>query len=484
VNVPIRRLATVALVMILALVGSTTYYQYVRADSLNTDPRNVRTLYHQYGVFRGPIVVGGSSVALSQSVDDPFKYQRKYADGPLYAAATGYYSLVFAPTQIEKTEDDILNGTADELWKTRLKQLVTGAQQQGSSVELTLDPKAQEAAAKAMGNQKGAVVAVDPSTGKVLALYSSPSYDPNQLAGHDTTKVNAAWRKLVDDPSRPLTNRAIQGDTYPPGSTFKLVTSAAALESGDYTPDTVVPAPTTYKLPGSTHVLHNDGDVSCSPTGKMTLEDALRISCDTAFAQLGVKLGDDAVRSQADKFGFDTDLSIPLTVTQSKFPSDLDPAQTAISSIGQGNVRATPMQMAMVSAAIANGGVEMQPYLVQSVRDPSLAIVSQTSPKKLRRSVSSHTADELTQMMEKVVQSGTGTPAQIPGVQVAGKTGTAENAPGQAPHAWFTSFAPADDPKVAVAVIVEHGGTEGSEGSGATVAAPIAKAVMQAVLNG
>jgi peptidoglycan glycosyltransferase len=315
-------------------------------------------------------------------------------------------------------------------------------------------------------------------------MYSSPSYDPNQLAGHDTSKVDAAWKKLVNDPSEPLVNRAIAGDTYPPGSTFKLVTAATAVESGDYTPDTTIPAPHTYKLPQSSHQLHNAGDEVCSPTGKMSLQAALAMSCNTAFAGLGVKLGDDAIRSQADKFGFDTGLSIPMTVTPSRFPTDPDPAQTALAAIGQGDVTATPLQIAMISAAIANQGEEMQPYLVQTVRDPSLAIVSQASPKTLRRSVSSQSADELTQMMEAVVQSGTGTAAQIPGVSVAGKTGTAENQPGKAPHAWFTGFAPTDDPKVAVAVIVENGGTEGSEASGGAVAAPIAKAVMQAVLNG
>jgi peptidoglycan glycosyltransferase len=483
-NVPIRRLATVVLAMVLVLMGATTYYQFFQADTLNNDGRNVRTLYRAYGVFRGPIVVDGKSVALSTPVDDPFKFQRKYTDGSLYAAVTGYYSLVFAPTMIEAAENSALNGTADELWLQRLRQLVTGEQQQGASVELTLDAKAQEAAAKALGNQKGAVVAVEPKTGKILALYSSPSYDPNQLAGHDTAKVNKNWQKLLNDDGSPLTNRAIAGDTYPPGSTFKLVTSAAALESGDYTPDSVIPAPHRLKYPGSSKELKNFADEVCSSSGKMTIDAALEMSCNTAFAGLGVAVGEDAMNQQATKFGFDTPLSVPMTVTQSHFPDTADDAELMRASIGQGDVRVTPLQIAMVSAAIANGGKQMAPYLVDTVRDASLRVVSKTSPSTLRTSVSEHTADELKGMMEDVVRSGTGVAAQIPGVTVAGKTGTAQNQTGQAPHTWFTGFAPADDPQVAVAVVVEHGGQQGAEGTGGTTAAPIAKAVMEAVLNG
>jgi peptidoglycan glycosyltransferase len=246
----------------------------------------------------------------------------------------------------------------------------------------------------------------------------------------------------------------------------------------------VIPAPHTLKYPGSSKVLTNFANEVCSPSGKMTLDAALEMSCNTAFAGLGVKVGEDALREQTKKFGFDTPLSIPMPVTESHFPKTADTAELMRASIGQGSDKVTPLQVAMISAAIANGGEQMAPYLVDTVRDSSLRVVSQTTPSTLRTSVSQHTADELTSMMEGVVRSGTGTAAQIPGVTVAGKTGTAETAPGQAPHAWFTGFAPADDPKVAVAVIVEHGGQQGAEGTGGATAAPIAKAVMQAVLNG
>ncbi|ROS75574.1 penicillin-binding protein 2 [Cellulomonas sp. PhB143] len=491
-NVPIRRVASLVLLMIVALMVSTTVIQYFHAGTLDADGRNKRATYDEYGRFRGPIIIAGDPVASSTPVDDPYGYQRKYADGKMNAAVTGFFSIVNGTSGLERTENDYLNGTADDLWFDRLTSLFTGAQPQGSSVELTIDPKAQKAAWDALGDQRGAVVAIEPSTGKILALVSKPSYDPNDLATHDYAAANEAYQALVspDNDQRPLINRAIGGDQYPPGSTFKLITSAAALQSGDYTPETVIPAPTTYTLPGTSTVTENYGGEVCSPTGEQTLADALRMSCNTAFEGLGVKLGDDALRDQAEAFGFDQKLSIPLTVTPSRFPPDDDkgassPARTALSAIGQGDVRATPLQMAMVSAAIANDGTLMSPELVQTVRNPDLDVVSQMSPKKLGRPISTATAGDLTSMMENVVENGTGTTAQMPGIKVAGKTGTAETGvDGESPHAWFTSFAPADDPQVAVAVVVEHGGSAGSEATGGRVAAPVAKAVMQAVIDG
>ncbi|MBD5784628.1 penicillin-binding protein 2 [Cellulosimicrobium terreum] len=488
-NVPIRRVATVVLVMFLALMVSTTYIQFFRAEALDNDPRNVRTIYREYDNFRGPIVVAGDAVASSAPVDDPFGFQRSYTHGELYAPVTGYFSVVNGTSEVERAENDYLNGDASSLWLDRLTGLVTGEQPQGASVELTIDAKAQQAAWDALGDQRGAVVALEPTTGRVLALVSKPSYDPNTLASHDTGEASAAFQELANADGDPMSNRAIRGNTYPPGSTFKLVTSAAALESGDYTPETVIPAPDELPYPQSTQTMKNFGGIRCSPTGEMTLADALRISCNTAFGDLGLTLGDDVLRDQAQDFGFDDgSLTIPMDVTASHFPTDdteeSDAGGTARAAIGQGDVRATPLQMAMVSAAIANDGVEMAPYTVETVRNPDLDVVRQTDPRRLRTSVSPETAEQLTQMMLGVVQNGSGTAAQIPGVQVAGKTGTAENDPAKAPHAWFTSFAPADDPQVAVAVIVENGGSSGSEATGGAVAAPIAKAVIEAVLNG
>ncbi|BDZ42089.1 cell division protein FtsI [Paraoerskovia sediminicola] len=490
-NVPVRRLFTVALLMVLTLMVSTTIIQFFHADTLDADPRNKRATYDEYGRFRGPIVIAGDSVAVSNPVDDEYGYQRSYTDGELYAPITGYFSVVNGTSGMERAENDYLNGTADDLWLDRLTSLFTGAQPQGSSVELTIDPAAQKAAWDGLGDQRGAVVAIEPATGKVLALVSKPSYDPNDLATHDYDAANQAYQALVDpdNDQQPLINRALGGDQYPPGSTFKLVTSSAALESGDYDPDTVIPAPVTYTLPGTSTEMENYGGEICSPSGEMTLAAALQMSCNTAFAGLGVALGDDAMRDQSEAYWFDHDLSIPLPVTPSRYPPDDDadgssPAKTALASIGQGDVRVTPLQMAMVSAAIANDGSLMSPYLVDTVRAPDLDVVEQTSPDELDRAISSTTADEMTDMMLSVVDDGTGTSAQIPGVEVAGKTGTAETGvQGDAPHAWFTSFAPADDPQVAVAVIVENGGSLGSEATGGRVAAPIAKAVMQAVID-
>ncbi|MBD7999594.1 MULTISPECIES: peptidoglycan D,D-transpeptidase FtsI family protein [Oerskovia] len=485
-NVPLRRVATVVLVMFLALMVSTTYIQFVQADSLNNDPRNKRQVYREYGNFRGPIVVAGESVALSTPVDDPYGYQRSYTDGPVFGHVTGYFSIVNGKSAIESTENEFLNGQASTLWIDRLQGLITGQKPQGASVELTIDPAAQRAAYDALGEQRGAVVAIEPATGKILAMVSKPSYDPNVLATHDTKAASEAYQSLINADGDPLVNRAIAGNTYPPGSTFKLVTAAAALESGQYTPDTVIPAPDEYQYPNSTATMKNFGGARCSPSGEQTLADAMRISCNTAFADLGVTLGGDAMRSQSEDFGFDSKLSVPMTVTASHFPDAEvtdDGGQLARASIGQGDVRATPLQIAMISAAIANGGKQMTPYTVQTVRGADLEVVEQTEPSLLRTSVSPTTAQQLTSMMITVVENGSGKPARISGVQVAGKTGTAEHQSGAAPHAWFTGFAPADNPQVAVAVIVENGGDSGNEATGGAVAAPIAKAVMEAVLN-
>ncbi|MBE7700221.1 penicillin-binding protein 2 [Oerskovia sp. Sa1BUA8] len=485
-NVPLRRVATVVLVMFLALMVSTTYIQFVQADSLNNDPRNSRQVYREYGNFRGPIVVAGESVALSTPVDDPYGYQRSYTNGLLYGHVTGFFSIVNGTSAIERSENDFLNGQASTLWIDRLQGLITGQKPQGASVELTIDPAAQQAAWDALGEQRGAVVAIEPATGKILAMVSKPSYDPNVLATHDTKAASEAYQSLINADGDPLVNRAIAGATYPPGSTFKVVTAAAALESGRYTPETVIPAPDVYQYPNSTAVMRNFGSARCSPDGEQTLADAMRISCNTAFADLGVTLGGDAMRDQAEAFGFDAPLDIPMGVTKSHFPdaeTTDDAGQLARASIGQGDVRVTPLQMAMVASAIANGGKQMTPYTVQTIRGADLEVVEQTEPSLLRTSVSPTVAQQLTTMMVGVVENGSAKAARINGVQVAGKTGTAQHQPDAAPHAWFTGFAPTTDPQVAVAVIVENGGDSGSEATGGAVAAPIAKAVMEAVLN-
>lgn len=482
-NTPIRRVAQVTLVLFLALLVATTSVQVLQAPKLNADPRNKRTLYREFGNFRGSIIVGDTAVALSKPSDDAYGYQRKYTDGKLYAAATGFYSVVVGRSGIERYANDTLNGTSDALWWNRLQNLVNGKDPQGSSVELTLQADVQKAATEALGSQRGAVVAVDVKTGAILAMVSTPSYDPNDLAGHKSGAAAQAYQDLLNADGDPLVNRAIAGDTYPPGSVFKLVTAAAALQSGKATVDTKLDGTNGYTLPGTSTVMHNFGGGACSNSGKISLADALRISCNTAFAELGNIVGQDELRSQAKAFGFGQSLSIPQTVTPSRFPDNIDDAQTALSAIGQGSVRVTPLQVAMVSAAIANKGVMMKPYLIKTVRSPDLSIISQTPAKVLGTPISADTAATLSELMVNVVKSGTGTKAQIPGITVAGKSGTAQTTEDADPHAWFTAFAPADDPQVAVAVVVENGGSMGSEATGGAVAAPIARKVLEAAIG-
>ena len=485
-NAPLRRLSIVVLAMFVLLMGNASWVQYGQAGALNDDPRNVRTIYREYGQDRGPIVVAGEQVAYSEPVDDPFGFQRIYSDGPLYAPVTGHFSVVFSSTGVESGANDVLNGSDSSLLFQRIQQLFTGGSQQGGSVELTIDPAAQQAAWDLLGDQRGAVVALDPRTGAILALVSKPSYDPNVLAGHSSSEVNAAWQELLADPDDPMINRTIAGDLYAPGSTFKLIDLAMLLESGEYTPDSEVPAPTVYTPPGTSTGIQNPGGAVCGNGTTATLTEALRVSCNTPFAQLAVQFGAQALQEQAQAFGFNQDLSIPMTVTHSTLGSDFDSNDPALaqSAIGQRSVRVTPLQMAMVSAAIANDGVLMRPYLVATERGPNLAVVAETEPTEFSRPISASTASLMTDMMVNVVDNGTGWPGQVSGVSVAGKTGTAQSGvEGVAPTAWFTAFAPADDPQIAVAVVVEEGGDLGNEATGAQVAAPIAAGVIEAVVG-
>ncbi|MBD2760597.1 penicillin-binding protein 2 [Yimella sp. cx-573] len=482
-NTPIRRLSVVVMAMFAALLIASTMIQFVQAKEYNDKPGNRRTLLASYAKERGSILVEGNAVATSTPTDNDFKWLRTYPKGTQYAAATGYFSFTYGTSGVERGYNDMLSGSSDKLFYRQLPDILTGKQPQGASVELTLRAKVQDAARKALGNQRGAVVALDPKTGAILAMVTSPTYDPNQLASHNLNAVQANWKRLLAAPGQPLVNRTISGNLYPPGSTFKLVTAAAALSSGKYQPDSELEGPAALKLPGVTKPLPNITGQSCGPDDKVSMKDALKISCNTAFASLGMDLGQDTVREQAVKFGFGQQLTIPMTVTPSRFPSDLGQAQLAQSAIGQYDVRVTPLQVAMISAAIANGGKVMRPYLVQNVKDKSLDVISSTDPSQLSTPISGDVANQLKDMMKTVVDSGTGRLAQIPNVEVAGKTGTAETAPGVNADVWFTGFAPVNDPKIAVAVVVENGGTAGQEASGGSVAAPIARQVMEAVVG-
>lgn len=484
-KVPVRRISVLVAMLFAALLISSTLIQFVQAPSISARADNRRTLLDNYSRERGSIIVGDQPVARSvPSPDEQITFLRTYPQGPLYAAVTGYFSYTYgAGGGLEGSEGELLSGSADELFYRRVTDLLTGRQQTGASVRLTINAKAQEAADKALGNQRGAVVALDPRTGAILAMVSHPQYDPNQLSQHDQAAVTKAWTTFNADPTRPMVNRAISGNLYPPGSVFKIVTASAALEGKVVDEQSQIPAPPVMDLPQTNIGLPNYDRKPCGPNGATTLQHALEISCNTAFGYLGVQLGGDALRSQAAKFGFGQTLRIPTRVEPSTVPAQLSPPQAAQSAIGQYDVRVTPLQVAMVSAAIANHGVVMRPYLVRDVLGSNLESLETHQVEQLSVAVSDATASTLTRMLVSVVDNGTGRPARIDGIAVAGKTGTAQQGNGQAPHAWFTSFAPANDPKVAVAVVVEDGGNAGSEAAGGLLGGPVAKAVMEAVLK-
>ncbi|HYO19467.1 MAG TPA: penicillin-binding transpeptidase domain-containing protein [Dermatophilaceae bacterium] len=482
-NKPIRHLSFVVALLFSALLISTTWIQFVTAKDLDNRPGNRRTLLEGYARERGAILVDGTPIAKPVPVKGDLKYLRTYPQGKLYSQVTGYYSFTYgAGGGLEGAEDGLLSGKSDKLFYRRVIDMVTGKVPSGASLELTIDPRAQQAADKALGSQRGAVVAIDPRTGAILAMVSHPQYDPATLSGQGKS-VEKAWKTLNAAPGQPAVNRAIGGNLYPPGSTFKLVTAAAALSSGKFTEESQIPGAASLDLPQSNKPLPTDDHQPCGPGDKTTLTHALEISCNTAFGWLGMDLGGDALRAQAAKFGFGDALRVPMRVTASQVPAELNAAQTAQAAIGQYDVRVTPLQMAMVSAGIANKGIVMSPYLVKDTRNSDLDIIDQSKPEQLSQAISPDVAAALTRMMVNVVQSGTGTPAQIPGIQVAGKTGTAQHVEDGAPHAWFTAFAPADDPKIAVAVVIENGGDAGSEATGGKVAAPIARQVIEAVLK-
>jgi penicillin-binding protein A len=477
-NKPIRRVAFVAMIMFALLLANGTYMMIFRQDSLAAQPQNRRVRDAEFAQNRGAILAAGKTeIAKTVPSKDRFKYQRVYPEGELYAVITGFYSYDRASSGLERTYNAQLAGTDDALFVRRLVDMATNKTPEGASVQTTIVPKIQEAAADSLGNQKGAVVALDPKTGAVLAMVTSPTFDPNDIASHDIEAAGKAYDRLASNSQHPMSNRAAR-EIYPPGSTFKLVTTAAALADGK-TPNSMVESPDRLKLPGTRVFLSNS--TNCGGT-KITITQALKVSCNTAFANLGLDVGEQKLREQAQLFGFDRRHLADLGGVASQFPDKMNQAQLALSSIGQFDVAASPLQMAMVSAAIANDGVLMDPYLVSTVRSQDLKPIETHKPTELSTAMTPENAKDLQQMMGIVVSEGTGHNAQIPGVGVGGKTGTAQSDPKRKPFAWFTSFAPLDDPKVAVAVIVEDADIPRTDIAGGRVAAPIAKAVMEAAL--
>jgi peptidoglycan glycosyltransferase len=427
-------------------------------------------------------------LADTRKTDDNLTYLRRYPQGPElgYGHLTGFHSFIYGRTELEQSYNDELAARADELFPQRLIDEFLGRDLQGASIVTTIVPELQQLAAEQLGDLEGAVAAIDPRTGDVLALLSNPTYDPNPLASHDPDEVRQAYKDLdPSEPDSPLVSRAT--DTFfPPGSSFKIVTAAAALEAG-LGPDHLLPNPTAYDVPQTTDDLENFGGGQCPGGSEIDMATALQISCNVYFAQLAVELGAETLVDQAHRFGFSEDIDFDIPFVEAEIPPvsafEDDIPAVAQSGIGQRDVRANVLHMALVAGAIGNRGVMMQPRLVHEIRDPEGRILRQLGPAKYGEPLSELNAGILTEMMVSVVQSGTGTAAQIPGITVAGKTGTAQTAEGQAPHAWFVSFAPADDPQIAVAVVVLNGGDLGSEATGGQLSAPIAKSLIEAYLG-
>ncbi|ALC22048.1 peptidoglycan D,D-transpeptidase FtsI family protein [Streptomyces pristinaespiralis] len=482
-NKPLRRIAIFCGLLVLALLVRTNWLQYVDADELNENSKNRRIQIERYAYERGNIIVDGKPITGSVETNDTdFKYKRTYVDGPMWAPVTGYASQAYDANQIEKLQDGILTGNSDQLFFDRTMSMFTGDTKRGGNVVTTLNGAAQKAAYEGLGDKKGAVAAIDPKTGKILALASTPSYDPSSFAGY-SGKDEKAWLALERDKDKPKLNRALR-ETYPPGSTFKVVTAAAALEHGviqDIDDPTDTPEP--YILPGTRTPMVNHA----SGCENASLNEALRVSCNSVFAKLGDDVSRDKMVETAEKFGFNNpEIDTPVRASASVYDKKMSRDGNAQSSIGQFNTAATPLQMAMVTAAIANDGKLMKPYMIDQLVSPSLDVIEKTEPEEMSRPVSSENAQLLQQMMENVVENGTGGNAAIDGVKVGGKTGTAQHGENNSknPYAWFISYAKTDNGSpVAVAVVVEDSNARRDDISGGGLAAPIAKAVMQAVLG-
>jgi len=482
-NREIKRVSTIVLVMFLALLVSTSILQVFQADALGADARNTRALNDSYSAQRGAILVAGQPIAQSVPSKDVYKWQRVYSNGPLYSAVTGFFPINGEPTGLEGALNAKLSGSSNSQFFDRINAILTGKSPQGATVQTTIDPVAQQAAWNALGDNQGAVVLLQPKTGKILAMVSKPSYDPNTLASHDGKAVDTTYNQLLTAPGDPLINRTIGGNLNPPGSTFKPVMSSAAFGTGQYTKDSQLPNVASLPLPGSGTVVKNDSLTTCGPGATVSIATAQILSCNIPFAELGMQLKPEVIKDQAEKFGFNTSFDIPIPVEKSIYPLYTDPAQRALGSFGQMSDRATPMQMAMVSAAIANGGTLMTPNLVDTIRSADMQTEESFQPKEFSHPLTQQNADVIKQMMVDGVDHGVASNARIDGVQVGGKTGTAQNGENDPYTLWFTGFAPANDPEFAVAVVVENGGGQGQNGTGNSIAAPIARKVLEAVLN-
>ncbi|MDQ8701742.1 penicillin-binding transpeptidase domain-containing protein [Streptomyces sp. LHD-70] len=480
-NKTIRHASVFALLLVLALLLRATWVQFYDGEALADNKHNRRDAIEQYAYPLGDIVVAGDKVTGSErTTGSDLAYKRTYTDGKLYSAVTGYSSQVYGATQLEGIYQNVLDGTDNRLKSPA--DAVTRKHADPGNVVTTLDPAVQKAGYEALGDTKGAAVAIDPGSGEILGMVSTPSYDPSKISG---STDGEAWQALTEDEDKPMVNRALR-QPLPPGSTFKLVVAAAALENGLYdSVDERTDSPDPYTLPGTSTVLPNEN--ASAPCENATLRTALQYSCNNVFAKLAADLGADEVKATAEKFGFnDDEQDVPVRASESVYPAEMDKAQTALSGIGQFDVTATPLQMAMVSAALANGGELVDPHMVSEVTDGDGSTLEDLSDASSHRVVSESTAEQLTSAMQTVVDKGTGSNAQIDGLTVGGKTGTAQHGENNSktPYAWFTSYAEdASGKQVAVAVLIEDSGAARSEVSGNGLAAPVAEAMMRAALR-
>jgi penicillin-binding protein A len=489
VNRQIRGVGIAIMVLFVALFAQLNYVQVIHASSLADNPLNGQRVVKEYNKPRGDIV-SADGVTLADSMatpNDQFAYLRQYPTGSLFSQVTGFFSFTYGTDGAERTYDSILTGADSKAQLPRnlheLKNLLT-APNQAQSITLTLSDKLQSAAAAALGNRVGSVVALDPRTGAILAMYSDPSYDPDVLSQHDQTKVVSAYKSLIAAPGNPL-SPATYRQRWFPGSTFKMITSAAVYDHDPSLATKPYPVQSALPLPDTTNVLGNFGGETC---GGQLLE-LFTVSCNSGFGAIGLDLGAGSLADEATSFGFDQTPPIDLPfAAQSSFPAastfDHDLPGVAYSAIGQQDVQATPLEMAMVAGAFADGGTIMTPHVLEHVTNAQDQVVDTYQPKAWLHATSAATAASMTTLMLSVVNSpnGTGVAARIPGVQVAAKTGTAQTGTGEI-DAWFAAFAPVPDPSIAVAVLVPNQ-PGANQYQGGTIAAPIAKAVIQSYLSG
>lgn len=482
-NQAIRNSWLVAITLFALLFGAVSYVQFFAADSLNANPSNQRQLVASFCSSRGPILVDGQAIAESVPTNTDCKYQRTYNDPELYAGLTGFFSKYSGQYGIEAAMRDELTGNSDDALFDRIGQVFTGAQPQGRSVELTINSGIQKLAYDLIpDNIGGSIVVMNPKTGAIIAMASKPTYDTNLMATHNKANFDASMAQLVNIPGINLFGSSAYRQLYAPGSVFKIIDTAAALESGKYNKDSILPNPAELTFPGMTYALPNYAYGQCYTQDKASFAFALENSCNTPFASIALDLGQDAITAQAEKFGFnEKSLKFPAPVESSRFPGSpgvLDAAALAQSAVGQRDVLTTPLEVAMMTAAIANGGKQMAPNLVKTIRTPDLKTVSTLEPQVLRQSTTPEIAAQITDWMVGVVDKGIGSAAAVPGVEVAGKTGTAELGDGLN-NAWFTGFAPANDPEVVVSIVMP----KVDVATGAELTSPNASKLFKAVLN-